>query len=63
MADLRLAAEENPAVAGMPAAVPAGAARIEDLVQRGPSAPVRRPLGSRGRVYGWTGLSAASGSR
>ncbi|MFE7587864.1 hypothetical protein ACFU6K_00575 [Kitasatospora sp. NPDC057512] len=36
VADLRPAAEETPAVAEMPAAVPAVAARIEDLVQRGP---------------------------
>ncbi|MFF3113594.1 hypothetical protein ACFVSN_30925 [Kitasatospora sp. NPDC057904] len=35
VAELRLAAEENPAVAEMLAAVPAGVARIEDLVQRG----------------------------
>lgn len=40
VADLRLAAEENPTVAELLAAVPAGAARIEDLVQRGPSAPI-----------------------
>lgn len=63
VADPRLAAEENPAVAEMPAAVPAVAARIEDPVQRGPSAPIWQPLGSRGRVCGWTELSAASGSR
>ncbi|MFJ2864081.1 hypothetical protein [Kitasatospora sp. NPDC087314] len=57
MADLRLAAEENPAVAEMLDAVPAGAARIEDLVQRGPSAPVWHSLGSRGgRGCGWTEL-------
>ncbi|MFD0274154.1 hypothetical protein ACFVHB_09630 [Kitasatospora sp. NPDC127111] len=43
VADLRLAAEENPATAGMLAAVAAGAARIEDLVQRGPAAPI--PIG------------------
>ncbi|MFD7828159.1 hypothetical protein [Kitasatospora sp. NPDC059803] len=55
VADLRLAAEENPATADMLAAVPAGAARIEDLIQRGPSAPVWHSLGARGgRAYGWT---------
>ncbi|MQS17847.1 hypothetical protein F7Q99_38080 [Streptomyces kaniharaensis] len=56
VADLRLAAEENPAVAEMLAAVPAGAARLEDLVQRGPSAPVWHPLSSSGRACGWTEL-------
>ncbi|MFE7529364.1 replication-relaxation family protein [Kitasatospora sp. NPDC057542] len=56
VADLRLAAEENPAVAEMLAAVPAGAARIEDLVQRGPSAPIWHPLSSGGRACGWTEL-------
>ncbi|MFI5649305.1 replication-relaxation family protein [Kitasatospora sp. NPDC051705] len=56
VADLRLAAEENPAVAELLAAVPAGAARIEDLVQRGPSAPVWHPLGGSGRACGWTEL-------
>ncbi|MFE0462556.1 hypothetical protein ACFW1A_25205 [Kitasatospora sp. NPDC058965] len=39
VADLRLAAEENPAVA----------ARIEDLIQRGPSAPIWHPLSSSSR--------------
>jgi hypothetical protein len=35
----------------------AGAARIEDLVQRGPAAPVWHPLGARGaRACGWTEL-------
>ncbi|MCX4743933.1 hypothetical protein OG455_00120 [Kitasatospora sp. NBC_01287] len=57
VADLRLAAEENPAVAEMLTAVPAGAARIEDLVQRGPAAPIWHPLGTRGgRPCGWTKL-------
>ncbi|MFJ7250179.1 replication-relaxation family protein [Kitasatospora sp. NPDC098652] len=57
VADLRLAAEENPAVAELLTAVPAGAARIEDLVQRGPSAPVWHPLGPQGgRACGWTEL-------
>ncbi|MFF0416286.1 hypothetical protein ACFYUY_38390 [Kitasatospora sp. NPDC004745] len=56
VADLRLAAEENPAVAEMLAAVPAGAARIEDLIQRGPSAPIWHPLNSNGRACGWTEL-------
>ncbi|MFJ6769562.1 hypothetical protein ACIQOV_01035 [Kitasatospora sp. NPDC091257] len=57
VADLLLAAEEQPAVAEMVTAVPAGAARIEDLVQRGPSAPVWHPFSSRGRrPYGWTEL-------
>ncbi|MFI6849664.1 hypothetical protein ACIBJD_34520 [Kitasatospora sp. NPDC050467] len=51
VADLRLTAEENPAT------VPAGAARIEDPVQRGPSAPIWHPLGARGgRTCGWTEL-------
>ncbi|GAA2280944.1 MULTISPECIES: hypothetical protein [Kitasatospora] len=54
VADLRLTAEENPAVAEMLAAVPAGAARIQGLVQRGPSAPIWHPLGARGgRPCGW----------
>ncbi|MFH9355127.1 hypothetical protein [Kitasatospora sp. NPDC017646] len=49
MADLRLAAEENPAVAEMLTAVSAVAARIEDLIQRGPAAPISRGGGlSRG---------------
>ncbi|GAA2277497.1 hypothetical protein GCM10010430_74240 [Kitasatospora cystarginea] len=54
VADLRLAAEENPATAEMLSAVPAGAARIEDLVQRGPAAPVWHPLNDRvgGRAGG-----------
>ncbi|MGW7585215.1 hypothetical protein ACWGLI_29360 [Kitasatospora sp. NPDC054769] len=57
VADLRLAAEESPAVAEMLAAVPAGATRIEDLVQRGPAAPIWHPLGARGgRACGWTEL-------
>ncbi|WBP91931.1 replication-relaxation family protein [Kitasatospora cathayae] len=57
VADLRLAAEENPAVAEMLAAVPAGAARIEDLIQRGPSAPIWHPINGRGgRACGWTEL-------
>ncbi|WP_188306462.1 hypothetical protein [Streptomyces sp. CBMA123] len=42
MTDLRLAAEENPAVAEMLAAIPAGATRIEDLVQRGHQLPLGR---------------------
>jgi hypothetical protein len=57
VADLRLAAEENPAVADMLTPVPAGATRIEDLVQRGPSAPMWHSLGARGgRACGWTEL-------
>ncbi|MGW7448162.1 replication-relaxation family protein [Kitasatospora sp. NPDC054795] len=57
VADLRLAAEENPTVAELLAAVPAGAARIEDLVQRGPSAPIWHPINGRGvRACGWTEL-------
>ncbi|MFF2548381.1 hypothetical protein ACFVUY_38295 [Kitasatospora sp. NPDC058063] len=53
--DLRLTAEENPATAEMLTAVPAGAARIEDLIQRGPAAPIWHPLGARGRrACGWT---------
>ncbi|MFJ3791457.1 hypothetical protein [Kitasatospora sp. NPDC090091] len=53
VADLRLAAEENPAVADMLVAVPAGAARIEDPVQRGPAAPIWHPLGAPvGRACG-----------
>ncbi|MFI9366768.1 replication-relaxation family protein [Kitasatospora sp. NPDC053057] len=56
VADLRLAAEENPAVAEMLTAVPAGAARIEDLLQRGPAATIWHPLSSNGRACGWTEL-------
>ncbi|MFJ4184131.1 hypothetical protein [Kitasatospora sp. NPDC089509] len=57
VADLRLAAEENPAVAKMLTAIPAGAARIEGLIQRGPAAPVWHPLGAHGgRACGWTEL-------
>ncbi|MEE1783018.1 replication-relaxation family protein [Streptomyces sp. SP17BM10] len=57
VADLRLAAEERPVVAEMLAAVPTGAARIEDLIQRGPSAPIWHPLGAQaGRPCGWTDL-------
>ncbi|MGW3046156.1 hypothetical protein ACWC9T_40670 [Kitasatospora sp. NPDC001159] len=57
VADLRLAAEENPAVAEMLAAVPTGVTRIEDLVQRGPSGPVWHSLGARGgHACGWTEL-------
>ncbi|WP_051826586.1 hypothetical protein [Kitasatospora aureofaciens] len=62
VADLRLAAEENPAVAEMLAAVPAGAARIEDLVQRGPSAPVWHPLSSS-RHAGGRGGGRGAGRR
>ncbi|MFE5588485.1 hypothetical protein [Kitasatospora sp. NPDC056531] len=47
VADLRVAAEENPAVAEMLAAVPASAARIEDLIHREPSSPVWHLLSSR----------------
>jgi hypothetical protein len=51
------AAEENQAVTEMPAALPAGAARIEDLVQRGPAAPIRHQLSGRGgRPCEWTEL-------
>ncbi|MFF7458618.1 hypothetical protein [Kitasatospora sp. NPDC008115] len=57
VADLRLAAEESPAVAEMLTAVPVGAARIEDLVQIGPAAPIWQPLGDRDRRAGrWTEL-------
>lgn len=63
VADLRLAAEKNPATAEMLTAVPAGAARLEDLIQHGPAAPIWHPLSSNGRAYGWTELEAASGSR
>ncbi|WP_030247827.1 hypothetical protein [Streptomyces sp. NRRL S-350] len=56
VADLRLAAEENPTVTDMLAAVPAGATRIEDLIQRGPSTPIWHPLSSSGRPCGWTQL-------
>ncbi|MFJ9843346.1 hypothetical protein ACIRYZ_23325 [Kitasatospora sp. NPDC101155] len=39
------------------ATVPAGAARIEDLIQRGPAAPVWHPLGGPDRrPCGWTQL-------
>ncbi|MFJ7280639.1 hypothetical protein [Kitasatospora sp. NPDC098663] len=54
---LCLAAEEQPAVAELLAAVPAGAACLEDLVQHGPAAPVWHPLGDNGRrPHGWTRL-------
>ncbi|MER5642149.1 replication-relaxation family protein [Kitasatospora sp. NPDC002227] len=57
VADLRLAAEERPVVTEMLTAVPAGAARLEDLVQRGPAAPVWHPLvGESRRPCGWTEL-------
>ncbi len=57
VADLRLAAEENPAIAEIPAAIRAGTARIEDLIRRGPAAPIRHPLGDGGqRQCGWTEL-------
>ncbi|MEU9048682.1 MULTISPECIES: hypothetical protein [unclassified Kitasatospora] len=56
VADLRLAAEKKPAVAEMLTAVPADAARIEDLVQRSPAAPIWHPLSSSGRACGWTEL-------
>ncbi|MET8624762.1 replication-relaxation family protein [Kitasatospora sp. NPDC004669] len=57
VADLRLAAEEQPATAELLTAVPAGAARIEDLIQRGPAAPVWHPLGDPGRrPCGWAQL-------
>ncbi|MET8630826.1 hypothetical protein ABZW30_45290 [Kitasatospora sp. NPDC004669] len=48
VADLRLAAEENPAVTDMLAAVPASATRIEGLIQRSPSASIWHPLSTRG---------------
>ncbi|MFJ4188144.1 hypothetical protein [Kitasatospora sp. NPDC089509] len=55
VADLRPAAEENPAVAEMLAAVPVDTTHIEDLVQRGPAAPVWYPVSARGgRARGWT---------
>ncbi|MFJ6140577.1 hypothetical protein [Kitasatospora sp. NPDC092286] len=57
VADLRLATEENPATTELLATIPAGAARIEDLVQRGPAAPIWHPLGNNGRrPCGWTEL-------
>ncbi|MET8630564.1 hypothetical protein ABZW30_43865 [Kitasatospora sp. NPDC004669] len=57
VADLRLAAEENRATAEMLAAVPAGAARIEDLVHRGPAASIWYPIGDgTRRPCGWTEL-------
>ncbi|OKI25164.1 replication-relaxation family protein [Streptomyces sp. CB03911] len=57
--DLLLAAEENPATADLLAAVPAGAARLEDLLQHGPAAAVWHPLGGEGRrPCGWTQLQA-----
>ncbi len=55
--NLRLAAEENPALAELLAAVPAGAARLEDLIRHGPAAPVWHPLAVDGRApCGWTQL-------
>ncbi len=57
MEDLLLAAEENPATAELLAAVPAGAARLEDLIQHGPAASVWHPLSGEGRPpVGWMGL-------
>ncbi|MED7947405.1 hypothetical protein [Streptomyces sp. BE303] len=57
MEDLLLAAEENPATAELLAAVPAGAARLEDLLQHGPAAPIWHPLDTERRaLVGWTGL-------
>ncbi|MET8704334.1 replication-relaxation family protein [Kitasatospora sp. NPDC004723] len=57
VADLRLAAEENPAAAELLAAVPAGAARLEDLAEHGPAAAIWHPLdGERRRPCGWTQL-------
>ncbi|MEU3497012.1 hypothetical protein ABZ747_26405 [Kitasatospora cineracea] len=57
MADLRPAAEERPGLAEMLTAAPAGAARLEDLLQHGPAAPVRHSLaGQERRPYGWTEL-------
>ncbi len=55
--DLLLAAEENPATADLLAAVPAGAARLEDLVRHGPTATVWHPLSEdRRQPCGWTQL-------
>ncbi|MGW2402767.1 replication-relaxation family protein [Kitasatospora sp. NPDC001664] len=57
--DLLLAAEENPATAELLAALPAGAARLEDLIEHGPAAPVWHPLSGEGRPpVGWTELQA-----
>ncbi len=57
MEDLLLAAEENPATADLLAAVPAGAARLEDLVQHGPAAAIWHPLSDEGQPpVGWTAL-------
>ncbi|MFK0195863.1 hypothetical protein [Kitasatospora sp. NPDC090308] len=57
VADLRLAAQERPTITEILTAVPAGAARIEDLARRGPSAAVWHPLGDRdGRTCGWSEL-------
>ncbi|MEU3495415.1 replication-relaxation family protein [Kitasatospora cineracea] len=57
VADLRLAAEERPGLAEMLTAVPAGAARLEDLLQHGPAAPIWHPLaGQERRPCGWTEL-------
>ncbi|MFD7735758.1 hypothetical protein ACFV6F_35900, partial [Kitasatospora phosalacinea] len=57
VADLRLAAEEQPVLADMLAAVPAGAARLEDLIQHGPAAPVWHPLaGQEQQSRGWAEL-------
>ncbi|GAA2126364.1 hypothetical protein GCM10009759_78730 [Kitasatospora saccharophila] len=57
VADLRLAAEEQPVLADMLAAVPAGAARLEDLLQRGPAAPIWHPLAGTDRgARGWAEL-------
>ncbi|WP_329611623.1 hypothetical protein [Kitasatospora herbaricolor] len=59
VADLLLAAEENPATTELLAAVPAGAARLEDLLQHGPATAVWHPLdGERRAPCGWTQLQA-----
>ncbi|MFE3109733.1 hypothetical protein ACFXKJ_27130 [Kitasatospora indigofera] len=55
----RLNAPARPAVADLLAAVPAGAARLEDLLQHGSAATVWNPLGGEGqRPCGWTQLQA-----
>lgn len=62
--DLLLAAEENPAAAEMLASVPAGAARIEDLEQHGPSAGIWYPLTDPGASpCAWHELAVSGKSR
>ncbi|GAA2278759.1 hypothetical protein GCM10010430_75910 [Kitasatospora cystarginea] len=65
VADLWMAAVGNPATTEMLATVPVGAARIEDLIQRGPAradlTPARRREPTRVPVQRAVGRSTAKG--